>query len=231
MVEPVRKSLPRLLLLLWMLTGCSGGSTTPAPAVAPADAVVREAPEATAPKKDPDYFVKQRMAALKRLVTELKGKSDMDKLEGVNDFFNRVRFVPDSQTWGVKDYWATPTEFLTRDQGDCEDFVIAKFFTLKELGIPEDKLFFTYVKALKLNQAHMVLTYYETPRSVPLVLDNLNYLVLPASKRKDLVYVYSFNAGTFFLNTQRGRGRTIEGGAAENKQWAAFLKRMQKDGL
>jgi len=221
----------RLLLLLLLLTGCSRGSTPPAEPVKSADLVVREANTDAAPKKDPDYFYKKRMAALKQMMSDLKEKSDMDKLEGVNDFFNRVRFVSDMETWGVKDYWATPTEFLRRDQGDCEDFVIAKFFTLKELGIPENKLFFTYVKALKLNQAHMVLTYYETPRSVPLVLDNLNYLVLPASKRNDLVYVYSFNAGSFFLNTQRGRGRTIEGGAAENKQWAAFLKRVQKDGL
>ena len=230
MLEPVTNGLIRLVTLLVLLTGCSGGSTPPAEPVKPADPVV-EAPQEPAPKKDPDYFVKQRMLALKRLIADLKDKNETEKLEGVNDFFNRVRFVSDMQTWGVKDYWATPTEFLTRDQGDCEDFVIAKFFTLKQLGVPENKLFFTYVKALKLNQAHMVLTYYETPKSVPLVLDNLNYLVLPANKRKDLVYVYSFNAGTFFLNTQRGRGRTIEGGAAENKQWTAFLKRIQKDGL
>lgn len=221
----------RILILFTMLMGCSGGSTVPQVPEKVPEPVAAPVAAKTVPKKDPDYFFKQRMAALDRLVEGLQGKSEKEKLEGVNDFFNRVRFVSDEEAWGVKDYWATPTEFLRRDEGDCEDFVIAKYFTLKKLGVPEDKLFFTYVKALKLNQAHMVLTYYETPKSVPLILDNLNYLVLPADKRKDLVYVYSFNAGTFFLNTQRGRGRTIEGGAAENKQWAAFLKRVQKDGL
>jgi predicted transglutaminase-like cysteine proteinase len=230
MVEPVANSLIRLIVMLVLVTGCSGGSTPPAEPAKPVDPAVQEAAQ-NAASKDGDYFAKQRLLALKRLIASLKGKTELEKLEGVNDFFNRVRFVPDIETWGVKDYWARPTEFLTRDQGDCEDFVIAKFFTLKQLGVPESKLFFTYVKALKLNQAHMVLTYYATPKSVPLVLDNLNYRVLPADQRKDLVYVYSFNAGTFFLNTQRGRGRTIEGGAADNKKWAAFLKRIEKDGL
>lgn len=177
------------------------------------------------------YFAKQRLDALARLKQKLVNGSEREKLEGVNDFFNRVRFASDRETWGVDDYWASPREFLTRDQGDCEDFVIAKYFTLRQLGVPEEKLYFTYVKALKLNQAHMVLTYYETPGSVPLVLDNLNYLVLPATKRKDLAYVYSFNAGSLFLNTQKGRGRSVKGGSARNKKWAEFLQRIEKDGL
>lgn len=212
-----------------VVLSCSSHGGAPGSEI-PASAL-RQAPQQVAGERERDYFAKERLAALKRLIAALKDKNATEQLEGVNDFFNRVRFVPDAQTWGVNDYWATPTEFLTRDQGDCEDFVIAKFFTLKALGVPESKLYFTYVKALKFNQAHMVLTYYETPKSVPLVLDNLNYRVLTADKRKDLVYVYSFNAGTFFLNTQRGRGRTVEGGAAGNKAWAAFLKRIEKDGL
>jgi len=178
-----------------------------------------------------DYFAQKRFQALKEVERRLAGKSDLEKLKGVNDFFNRVRFVSDLETWGVEDYWARPSEFLTRDQGDCEDFVIAKFFTLRALGVEEGKLYFTYVKALKFNQAHMVLTYYETPKAVPLVLDNLNYLILPATERKDLAYVYSFNAASLFLNTQHGRGRSVEGGSTKNKQWAAFLHRIEKDGL
>lgn len=223
-------SLIRYGIILLLLLGCAGRSAQPAvqKEAAPAPVEQKVAPSKA---KGAEYFAQQRFNALERLIRELRGKSDLEKLKGINDFFNRVRFASDQQTWGVEDYWARPKEFLRRDQGDCEDFVIAKYFALRRLGVAEDKLYFTYVKALKLNQAHMVLTYYETPKSVPLVLDNLNYLILPASQRKDLAYVYSFNADSLFLNTQHGRGRTIEGGTVRNKQWAAFLKRTEKDGL
>jgi predicted transglutaminase-like cysteine proteinase len=216
-------------MILIFLLGCSGKSAQPAVEKAP---VPEPAQQDTLPKaKGEEYFAQQRFNALERLILELQGKTDREKLKGINDFFNRVRFVSDREAWGMEDYWARPTEFLRRDQGDCEDFVIAKYFALRRLDVAEEKLYFTYVKALKLNQAHMVLTYYETPKSVPLVLDNLNFLVLPATRRKDLAYVYSFNADSLFLNTQRGRGRTIEGGTVRNKKWAAFLKRIEKDGL
>jgi predicted transglutaminase-like cysteine proteinase len=225
----VIRILIRYGMILIFLLGCSGRSAQPA---VQKEAVPEETQQSTLPKaKGEDYFAQQRFNALERLILELQGKTDLEKLKGINDFFNRVRFVSDREAWGTEDYWARPSEFLRRDQGDCEDFVIAKFFALRRLGVAEEKLYFTYVKALKLNQAHMVLTYYETPKSVPLVLDNLNYLILPAIRRKDLAYVYSFNADSLFLNTQRGRGRTIEGGTVRNKKWAAFLKRIEKDGL
>lgn len=178
------------------------------------------------------YFARIRLQSLDDLIRSNRDKSDRQKLKIVNDFFNRVPYMSDMEAWGVKDYWARPSEFLAHDKGDCEDYVIAKFFTLRLLGVDENKLYFTYVKALKYNQAHMVLTYYETPRSVPLVLDNFNFRILEATQRKDLVYVYSFNASSLFMNTQKGRGRTVEqGGSSKNKKWTRFLERIEKDGL
>lgn len=104
-----------------------------------------------------------------------------DKLNEVNRFFNRkVRFVDDIQLWRENDYWATPVEMLVKGAGDCEDYSIAKYFTLRRLGIPSEKLRITYVKALNYNQAHMVLTYYASPSAEPLVLDNLIKPVLKA---------------------------------------------------
>ncbi|WP_345984442.1 transglutaminase-like cysteine peptidase [Sulfurimonas sp. HSL-1656] len=214
--------MPRFLALFLVLFVWAGEGA-PLLAVEPALA-------ASKAKKE-DYFAKKRFEAMDKMLRDLRNKSEMEKLEGVNDFFNRVRFVSDLENWGVEDYWARPSEFLTRDRGDCEDYVIAKYFALKRLGVPEQKLYFTYVKAIRFNQAHMVLTYYENPRAVPLVLDNLNYRIFPATKRKDLVYVYSFNAESLFLNTQKGRGRTLAGGSTRNKEWAVFLQRIEKEGL
>lgn len=125
---------------------------------------------------------------------------ELDKLNEVNRFFNRkVRFVDDIQLWRENDYWATPVEMLIKGAGDCEDYSIAKYFTLRRLGIPSEKLRITYVKALNYNQAHMVLTYYASPSAEPLVLDNLINDIRPASQRKDLLPVYAFNAKGLYL--------------------------------
>ncbi|MDM8349520.1 transglutaminase-like cysteine peptidase [Pseudomonas sp. sp1636] len=55
--------------------------------------------------------------------------------------------------WGERDYWATPIEALVKGAADCEDYSLAKYFSLRQLGVPTGKLRLTYVKALKLNQA------------------------------------------------------------------------------
>jgi predicted transglutaminase-like cysteine proteinase len=112
----------------------------------------------------------------------------------VNSFFNRVSFVSDIRHWGEEDYWATPVELLATNGGDCEDFSIAKYVTLKSMGVPDEQMRIVYVKALRLNQAHMVLAWYATPDADPLILDNLTNEILPASKRTDLEPVSSFQA-------------------------------------
>ena len=119
--------------------------------------------------------------------------AELDALQTVNSFFNRIPFLPDATHWSAEDYWATPAETVASNGGDCEDYSIAKYFLLKEFGVPVERLRITYVKAIKLNQAHMVLAYYAAPGAEPLILDNLEDRVRPASDRPDLVPVYSFN--------------------------------------
>jgi len=134
---------------------------------------------------------------------------EKEKLEIVNNHFNIMRFLSDARLWRKEDYWATPLEFLVAGAGDCEDFSIAKYFTLLELNVPQEKLLITYVKAIHFNQAHMVLTYYEKPTSIPVVLDNLIGEIKPATKRKDLIPVYSFNGKGLGQAKQRGKGRKL----------------------
>ena len=167
-----------------------------------------------------------RLRQWQELVDKNQDMDEEDKLELVNDFFNRVAFVDDIIHWKKKDYWATPVEMLATDAGDCEDYSIAKYFTLKALGVPESKLYITYVKAIRLNQAHMVVTYFKTPRSVPLVLDNLNKRILKATKRNDLVPVYSFNGDGLWLARQRGKGKSVKGGTSKLKKWNDLLNRL-----
>jgi len=142
-------------------------------------------------------------------------------LSEVNRMLNRVRFVGDSAHWGEVDYWATPAESVGSNGADCEDFSIAKYFLLKELGVPVTRLRLTYVKSLKLNQAHMVLAYYERPDAEPLVLDNLEDRVRPASQRADLVPVYSFNDEEVWIEM---RGRS--GSPTQLRNWRALMDRL-----
>ena len=159
---------------------------------------------------------------------QTEGGNDLEKLEKVNRFMNKTPFISDSLHWGKDDYWATPVEFLASDGGDCEDFAIAKYFTLIKLGIAENQLTLTYVKALRLNQAHMVLTYYPTPGKEPLVLDNLIDDIEPSSKRTDLLPVYSFNGAGLWLAKQRNRGKMI-GDSSRLKRWQDLLDRMTEE--
>lgn len=169
----------------------------------------------------------RRLRQWQSLMLRYKGHSETDKLRVVNDFFNRMRFVDDIVHWKKRDYWATPVEFLATRGGDCEDFSIAKYFTLRELGVPAARLRITYVKALKLNQAHMVLAYYPTPEAEPLILDNLVAGIRPASERTDLQPVYSFNGDNLWLAKQlTGRGRLV-GKSDRISLWQKVLKRMR----
>jgi len=173
------------------------------------------------------HEARERLLDWQRLIRGTEG-DDWAKLERVNRFFNANTFVDDSLHWQQTDYWATPIEFLASKGGDCEDFAIAKFFTLLKLGIDENRLALTYVKALRLNQAHMVLTYYPAPGAEPLVLDNLVDSIRPSSQRADLLPVYSLNGSGLWLAKQRGKGKLI-GGSDRLKRWRTLLDRISDE--
>lgn len=170
-------------------------------------------------------YAKRRLVSWEKVFVENKDKTTQEKLKNVNLFFNLIEFKTDMTVWGATDYWATPLEFLVAGAGDCEDYSIAKYFTLIELGIPEEKLFITYVQALELNQAHMVLTYYETPDAIPLVLDNLNGEILPGNKRTDLKPIYSLNGKGLWRAKQQGLGNAL-GQPKDIKKWDDMTQRI-----
>ncbi len=174
-------------------------------------------------------YAKRRLVKWLDLMEKNKDISEIDKLNKVNIFFNFLQYKTDRRHWGVKDYWATPLEFLVSGSGDCEDFSIAKYFTLLELGVDDEKLLITYVKYKEhggYEQAHMVLTYYEFPSSVPLVLDNINGEILSASKRSDLRPIYSFNGSGLWKSKQLSKGKKL-GNADELDLWSEMKQRME----
>ncbi len=166
------------------------------------------------------------------LLAQHRATPESQQLRVVNNFWNtEVRGGEDKDIWRETDYWATPLETLGKQAGDCEDFVIAKYFSLVHMGIPPEKLRLIYVRARiggmgsTQSIAHMVLGYYETPESDPLVLDNLSTSIMPASQRRDLTPVFSFNA----------QGIYVAGAAPASpdriSRWRGVLARMQQEGF
>ena len=154
----------------------------------------------------------------------LSPKRELELLATVNSFFNQVPFVDDLKHWGLVDYWASPAEMVASHGADCEDFSIAKYFALKEIGIPIAKLRITYVKATRINQAHMVLVYYPGGDADPLVLDNLEDAIRPASQRPDLIPVYAFNDDEVRLAKSGAQASPTQ-----IRIWRAFLDKLAKE--
>jgi len=175
-------------------------------------------------------YALRRIHYWEQLINTGRKLDDQQKLERANTFFNELEFSSDIDHWGKEDYWATPLQTLASNGGDCEDFSIAKYFTLREMGIPAERLRLTYVKALELNQAHMVLTYFASPDADPLVLDNLNGDILPASSRQDLLPVYSFNGNGLWLATARGMDQNI-GKPDRLSNWNSLIARISYEQL
>lgn len=171
----------------------------------------------------------------RKIVEDGQSLSEEEKLRRVNQFFNRrIRFGDDIHIWGQTDYWATPMETLGKAAGDCEDFAIAKYFTLRSLNVSTNKLRLVYVRARfggpdsQIAQAHMVLTYYATPDAEPLVLDSLISDIRPASRRPDLTPVYSFNSDGLWV----GAAPTpTAGGLGRLSRWQELLKRARDEGF
>jgi predicted transglutaminase-like cysteine proteinase len=172
---------------------------------------------------------------LDQLIATLRLASETEKLQKINDFFNqKINFAEDIEVWGKSDYWATPLESLGRQAGDCEDFSIAKYIFLKILDVPNDKLRLTYVRAKVMNQdrnvvlAHMVLSYYATPQSEPLILDSLVTEIMPSSSRTDLTPIFSFNDKSLWVGASK---KTKGQSTSHLSRWRDVLARIQADGI
>ncbi|WP_434986255.1 transglutaminase-like cysteine peptidase [Vreelandella zhaodongensis] len=167
------------------------------------------------------------------MLERLRGQDIQTQLRDVNDFVNRrIRWVDDIHVWGQEDFWATPLESLGKGQGDCEDYSIAKYVSLKQLGVPGERLRMIYVRARigrsQISQAHMVLGYYATPSGEPLILDNIAPSISPASQRTDLDPLFSFNSEGLWAG---GGTESRADPLARLSRWRNVIERMQSQGF
>jgi predicted transglutaminase-like cysteine proteinase len=131
------------------------------------------------------------------LLTQLQDKPRLTQLQQVNSFINRKAYILDSVNYGVDDYWAVVREFMALS-GDCEDFSISKFFSLRQLGFPADSLRIVILQDTNLGIAHAVLAVaYE---GGALILDNQTNEIMPDQRIIHYTPLYSVNEQQWWLH-------------------------------
>lgn len=131
------------------------------------------------------------------LIEGLRGQPVAEVLAAVNAHMNRAPYIIDPINWGVKDYWATPSQFFRKD-GDCEDYAIAKFVTLKELGLPAEDMRITVLEDQNLKVAHAILVVFVAGE--PWVLDNQIQRVVRAGTIRHYRPIFSINESGWWLH-------------------------------
>ena len=134
-----------------------------------------------------------------QLRDSVQGLPLLDKLRAVNRFWNAWPYRSDLELWKKQDYWATPAEFLRRS-GDCEDYCIAKYFTLRELGVPADDLRIVVVTETIRGRAHAVLVVFRGQEAY--VLDNLSEAVRPMRRVRNYRPHFSVNENGRWMHVQ-----------------------------
>jgi len=138
-----------------------------------------------------------RMMVWKSEIQNLKGRSQRAQIEGVNDFINSVSYIEDQDNYGKRDYWATPVEFFSRG-GDCEDFAIAKYASLRALGFSTQQLRIAIVQDEIKNIPHAILIVYSDEGTF--VLDNQNKRLESMAAVNRYKPIFSINSSNWWLH-------------------------------
>lgn len=146
---------------------------------------------------DSDLFNRCHLRDWKAFLESIRGYGRHTQLRAVNDYMNRQRYLTDPRNYGVSDYWATPAQFFGRD-GDCEDYAIAKFMSLRALGVPNEMMRIVVLQDLNLGIGHAILVVYLDGE--PLVLDNQVRQVVRAGAIRHYKPVYSINETGWWLH-------------------------------
>jgi predicted transglutaminase-like cysteine proteinase len=130
-------------------------------------------------------------------VAALRGRDARYQINAVNRYVNQVRYIPDQVNNGRSDHWATPREFFGRG-GDCEEYAIAKYLSLRALGFDADAMRLVVLQDRSLGIAHAVLVVEHAGET--LLLDNQLKIVVPTHKVTHYQPYYSINEDYWWLH-------------------------------
>jgi len=177
-------------------------------------------------EKNSGKTAKNRAMNYQKQVNKFKTYNKTKQLNVVNNYLNQLLPQYDDIMQKKEDYWATPKEFLALGYGDCEDYVIIKYFTLIKLGFDKDKLFFTTVYEQYNGGYHMVLSYFKNKGQAPLVLDNLSFRILSLQTRTDIkADVFINSQGVFKIK----KNNLLKKIAHTSTQYSKLIKKIKKE--
>ena len=137
------------------------------------------------------------LAYWKQFIESLRGVDPVAQLDRVNRYINAMPYVADARNYDRPDYWATPRQFFDRS-GDCEDFAIAKFMSLRALGWSNDRLRILVLDDLDRGVTHAVLVAYHQGEAW--LLDNQMERVIRADQVAHYRARYSINETGWWLH-------------------------------
>lgn len=132
-----------------------------------------------------------------KFLNSIKGLPKSEQIIRVNNFANKQPYILDIDNYGQEDYWAVVREFLARS-GDCEDYSLTKFFSLRLLGFSNDELRIVVLQDTNLRIGHAVLAV--KYGSDELILDNQSRQVLSHKSIKHYVPLYTVNEEQWWLH-------------------------------
>jgi predicted transglutaminase-like cysteine proteinase len=147
-------------------------------------------------------FERCNMKRWQAFLHKVKKSGRMAQLDAVNRYMNRAAYITDPVNYGVPDYWATPRQFFQKD-GDCEDYAIAKYMSLRELGWPVDALRIVVLLDENLKLPHAVLVVRMDGRTY--VLDNQIEQVVTDDRIHHYRPIYSINEKAWWLHRKHVR--------------------------
>ncbi|MEA1989648.1 MAG: transglutaminase-like cysteine peptidase [Pseudomonadota bacterium] len=170
-----------------------------------------------------------------KMLEDLSVLPNLEKVERINAFFTQtLDYEMDKSVYGKNDYWASLGETLAKSKGDCEDFAIAKYVSLRLAGISDSNLRLMYVKTKtghskdSIFESHVVLAYYVEQNVEPYILDSLISEVKSASQRTDLKLIYSFNKEGLWLGEQQ---KYYSNSQERLSSWNHVLAKIEQQGI
>lgn len=149
------------------------------------------------PPCESSWFASCKVQEWQNFLYTLASLPPEEKMRRVNGFHNNTRYILDIVNWSVSDYWASPQQFLDKD-GDCEDYAIAKFLSLRALGFSNEQLRIVVLRDLNLRVAHAVLVV--DIDGTKYVLDNQINDAVPDSVIRHYQPIYSVNETHWWLH-------------------------------
>ena len=177
-------------------------------------------------EKKAGKIAKNRAKDYQNTIYSYKKLPKRKQLTKVNFYLNQLLPQYDQVIQKQEDYWASPKEFLLTGFGDCEDYVIIKYFTLLKLGFDKKKLFFTTVNEKYIGGYHMVLSYFDQKGKSPLILDNLSFRILRLKTREDLKVDTFINATGVYKIDKSNKLSRIQSHSPKFKE---LLRRIKKE--